>query len=144
LPARAPEIKWPKRGAKRGPRCPPPPAPERRTHIALADFLRQFADPGWLWLHIPNGEYRTPATAALLQRMGVLPGAFDFLLIRADGMHHWLELKRGANADMSLAQIRFRHELQIRGVPYHVARSFDEAVALLKQWGVIREGVKVQ
>ena len=34
-------------------------------------------------------------TAALLQRMGVRPGLFDFLLIGPDGRHYWLELKRG-------------------------------------------------
>jgi hypothetical protein len=128
----------------RGPRCPPPPAPERRTHIALADFVGRFKNDGWLFFHIPNGEYRRPETAALLQRMGVMAGVFDFVAIGPTGVHHWLELKRGANADMSLAQIRFRHELQIRGVPYGVARSFDEAVAFLTAWGVIREGVKVQ
>jgi hypothetical protein len=139
VPARAQEIKpW------RGPRFPRPPAPERRTHIALADTLRRFAGNDWLWFHVPNGEHRSKETGALLLRMGVMPGVFDFLLISPTGVHHWLELKGGAKADMSIAQIRFRHELQIRGVPYGVARSFDQAVAFLQTWGVIREGVKVQ
>jgi hypothetical protein len=131
------------RKIKRGPRCPPPPAPERRTHIALADLLRRVGRADWLWFHVPNGEYRTKETGALLLRMGVMPGVFDLLLISPTGAHHWLELKRGAKAGMSLAQIRFRHELQVRGVPYGVARSFDEAVDFLRAWGVI-EGVKVQ
>jgi hypothetical protein len=122
----------------------PRPALERRTHIAIADILRRFAGSDWLWFHVPNGEHRTKETGALLLRMGVLPGVFDFLLISPTGVHHWLELKRGAKADMSIAQIRFRTELQARGVPYGVARSFEQAVAFLTLWGVIREGVKVQ
>jgi hypothetical protein len=144
MPARAQKIKPTIVRMTRGPRVSRPPAPERRTHIALADLLRRLAGPDWVWLHVPNGEYRTSATAGLLQRMGVLPGVFDFVFIGPTGVHHWLELKRGASASMSLAQIRFRHELQCRNIPYGVARSFDEAVAFLTQWGVIREGVKVQ
>jgi hypothetical protein len=120
------------------------PALERRTHIALADLLRRFAGDEWWWSHIASGEYRTEQTGALLKRMGLQPGMFDFVFIGPTGVHHWLELKRGASASMSLAQIRFRHELQVRSVPYGVARSYDEAVAFLTQWGVIREGVKVQ
>ena len=75
-------------------RRPPPPI-ERRTHIAVADLLRVAAKPGWIFSHIANGEHRSKQTAALLQRMGVRAGLFDFLLIGPDGRHYWMELKRG-------------------------------------------------
>jgi hypothetical protein len=78
-----------------GRRRRPPQPIERRTHIAIADLLRVAARKDWIFSHIANGEHRSKQTAALLQRMGVRPGLFDFLLIRPDGWHFWLKLKRG-------------------------------------------------
>jgi hypothetical protein len=120
----------------------PKPALERQIHIAVADLLRDYRKPGWIFFHPANGEYRTKETGALLQRLGVLPGVPDLILIGPTGQHYYLELKRGL-APMSLAQIRFRTELRSRNVPYGVARSFDEAVAFLEQWGVLK-GVHIQ
>jgi hypothetical protein len=109
---------------------------ERRTHIALADLLRIACRPDWFWSHIPSGEHRSEKTGALLKRMGTQRGMLDFLLIGPDGQHHWLELKR-ANAPLSESQTAFIAELDRRGVPYAIARSFDSAVTQLKQWGVL-------
>jgi len=113
-----------------------PPAPERRTHIAIADLLRYTARAGWWWSHIPSGEYRTEATGALLKRMGLKRGMADFLLISPDGVHHWLELKRG-NAPLTEDQEAFAAALRRCGVPYYVARHYEGAVHQLQQWGVL-------
>ena len=116
---------------------------ERRVHCAVVDLLRVAARPGWLFLHPANGEYRNPTTAALLKRLGVLPGAFDLLLIGPDGRHYWLEIKRAAGGRLSPAQQQFAAELERRGVPYAVAGGFDQAVEVLQSWGVLR-AIRVQ
>ena len=103
----------------------------------MADLLRVAARKDWIFSHIANGEHRSKATAALLWRMGIRPGLFDFLLIGPDGRHFWLELKRG-KAPLSPAQEQFRQELVERDVVHGVARSFDEAVACLRLWDVLR------
>ena len=54
-----------------------------------------------------------------------------------DGRHYWLELKR-AKAPLSEAQERFRQELVDRTVVHGIARSFDDAVACLRDWSVLR------
>ena len=113
-----------------------PPAPERRTHIAIADTLRADCRPGWWWSHIPSGEYRTEKTGALLQRMGLKPGMSDFLFIAPNGEHHWLELKRGASP-LSEHQVDFLGMLRQRAVKCAVARSYADAIDQLKLWGVI-------
>lgn len=113
-----------------------PPALERRTHIALADLLRASCRPGWIWSHIANGEHRSPQTGALLKRMGLRRGLFDFLLISPDGVHHWLELKRG-NAPLTDDQEAFAAALRRCGVAYFVARDYDAAVRQLQAWGVL-------
>ena len=122
---------WQRRPAKAA-----PPAPERRTHIAIADALRLGCKPGWWWSHIPSGELRTKETGALLARMGLKPGMSDFLLIDPFGEHHWLELKRGASP-LSVHQTDFLGMLRRRGVKCAVARSYADAVEVLKSWGVI-------
>ena len=50
---------------------------------------------------------------------------------------YWLELKRG-RAPLSPAQERFRQELVERTVVHGVARSFEDAVAWLRDWGALR------
>lgn len=122
---------------RRAPRKPPQ-ALERRTHIAVADTLRRFVQPGWeLWTHFPAGEHRNKVTGALLARMGMKRGWSDFVLVSPTGVHHWLELKRG-KTPLSEAQEAFRDACRARGVPWAVARSYDEAVDVLTRWGALR------
>lgn len=116
----------------------PPPAIERRTHIAVADLMRRLLRPGWLFLHIPNGEMRTRKTGALLKRMGVMPGTLDFLLIDPKGQHYWLELKRDRLGRPSPAQLAFMQQLEMRHVPYAVTYSFDGAVDQLRAWDALK------
>jgi len=115
----------------------PPDPIERQTHIAVADALRAGCAPGWLWTHFPAGEHRDKATGGLLQRMGLQKGWSDFLLVSPEGIHHWLELKRG-KAPLTEEQGAFLEACRARGVPCAVARSFDEAIAILQRWGALR------
>jgi hypothetical protein len=119
----------------------PPPALEVRTHIAIADLLAHDAAPGWICTHYPAGEKRSAETGALLKRMGSKPGFFDWLLIGPDGVHHWMELKRG-NAPLTPAQKYFQVQMNMRGVPCAVARSFRDAEVQLREWGVLRGRVR--
>jgi len=112
-------------------------APERSTHIAIADLLRNGCKSGWWWSHIPSGELRTEATGALLKRMGLKPGMGDFLLVSPAGVHHWLELKRGTDAVLSEGQLLFCAAMRSRGVPYEIARSYEAAEKQLKKWGAL-------
>lgn len=115
----------------------PPPAPEFRTHCAVADAMRIGIAPGWIFTHFPAGEKRDAGAAARLKRMGLKPGFPDFLLISPAGVHHWLELKRGSAA-LTDAQKAFQLAMNERGVPCAVARSFNEAIEILTSWGAIR------
>jgi hypothetical protein len=120
----------------------PPPALEVRTHIAISDLLAWSAAPGWFWSHIGHGGHRSEQTGALLKRMGLKRGLFDFLLIAPDGRHHWLELKRGS-APLTPEQSAFHDDMTARGVACAIARSFDEAVEQLRSWGAIRDRVRL-
>ena len=121
---------------KKGHKAPPLPK-EDRTTAAVADALRVAAAPGWMWSHFPAGEARDEQTGAKLKRMGLKRGWSDFVLIAPDGRHHWMELKRG-KASLRVEQEAFAQQLLQRGVPWKVARSFDEAIAVLTAWGAIK------
>ena len=56
-----------------------------------------------LLIHIGNGEWRHPATAAKLKRMGVHPGVSDLFLPVARGGWHglWIEMKRRKGGRLS-------------------------------------------
>jgi hypothetical protein len=111
---------------------------ERNIHIAIADRLRAECRPEFWWSHIGHGELRTKETAALLQRMGLQRGIFDFLLInKRTGVHFWLEIKRGFSAKVSDGQDEFAAMLRAAYVPFYIARSYDAAIERLKLWGAL-------
>jgi len=111
---------------------------ERAIQIALADTLDKGGlAPGWLWWHVPNGELRSDATGALLQRMGVKPGVSDIHLLSPLGELHVLELKRKGkkpNAD----QQQFLAEVSSRPCCHAGwSDSYDGAMKILREWGAI-------
>lgn len=122
----------------------PKPALEYKTAVALADTLRRCAREDWLWSHWPAGELRTDATGARLKRMGALPGVADYLFISPDGVAHFLELKRGRLGKLSAAQVEFRDWCLAYSVPWSLARSYDEAIAIVTEWGVLKYEVRPQ
>ena len=115
-----------------------PPPIERRVHIAIANLLRAAITPGWVWFHVPNGELRSKQTGALLQRMGVLPGVSDFILVSPpNGLFHALELKRKGE-EPSDEQYQFLWDIDVCGGVWGWADSYDSAKQLLHFWGAIK------
>jgi 'Cold-shock' DNA-binding domain len=48
----------------------PPVASEYQLHCAVADTVRRWIMPGWIYTHIASGEKRNAVTAARLKRSG--------------------------------------------------------------------------
>jgi hypothetical protein len=111
---------------------------ERQIHIAVADTLDKGGlAPGWMWWHCPNGELRTDATGALLQRMGVKPGVSDIHLLDPHGRFYALELKRKGKKPTDaqllwMAEVGKRQECRVAWTD-----SYDGAMAILRGWGAI-------
>jgi hypothetical protein len=120
---------------------------EFEVHCMVADTLRRWASPNWVFTHLPMGERRDTITGARLKRMGTQPGWPDFLLIAPRQHHsprpHFLELKR-RGAKLTEAQAGFALWCKLNDCPHVVAHSYEEAVAVLKGWGALWTGVKVQ
>jgi hypothetical protein len=139
------------RGRRQRGQAAPPPS-EFAVHCALADLLRRWTMPGWRWSHFPAGEER-PAriingkrvslAGERLKRMGLHPGFPDFQFFHVTGRCCFLELKR-CGETLSEEQREIAMHLIRAGHGYLCTDSFDDAVATLKDWGVLRSGISVQ
>lgn len=108
--------------------------------------MRAFADPSWRWGHYPAGEKRDPRTAAKLKIMGVQRGWPDFLLFAPAGentpagLMHALELKRKGET-MTEDQEAFAAWCREQGIPFACTDDLGDALAVLSEWGVLRNRV---
>jgi hypothetical protein len=125
------------------------PAPlEFAVHCMVADTLRRWATPGWIWTHLPMGERRDAVTGARLKRMGTQPGWPDLLLIPPllggdKARPHFLELKRRGGR-LTEHQAGFALWCKLNDCPHEVADSYEAAVKILQAWGALMHRVKVQ
>lgn len=129
----------------------PPPPLEFALHCAVADTIKRWILPGWIWTHFPAGEARphqiirgkrVSLTGARLMRMGLNTGFPDFQFFHVEGACCFLELKRkGQQLDEDQADIAIH--LIRAGHGYLKTDSFDDAIAALVDWKIVR-GMKVQ
>jgi hypothetical protein len=121
-----------------------PPGPsEYQLHVAVADVVRRWIMPGWIYTHIASGERRDAVTAARLKRMGVVAGWPDMQFFGPYGQVCFVEIKaRGGR--LSEAQADIASHLVAAGHGYLCSASFDDIIATLKDWGVVRSGISVQ
>jgi hypothetical protein len=124
---------------------------EAAFHIQLVSMLRWCMRPDVIWRHVPNGSWLKDAReGAKMKAMGVLPGSADleFHWCEVDALERkyrhclHLELKVG-NRDRTEQQVAFALAMRVLGDEYHVARSVDQAIAILGERGLIRHDVEV-
>lgn len=127
---------------QRGVRAPTP--LEFASHCVIADLLKRWCNPHWRYTHLPLGEYRHPATAARLKRMGVCPGWLDFQFAGPDRRMFFLELKRRGSGRLSDDQADMVSHLAACGFAVLVTDSVNDAVATLKQLGILPSTIEVQ
>ena len=134
-------------------RLPPPPM-EFSLHAALADVLKRWINPRWRYTHMPSGEHRDhrinpkngkrySPTGARLKRMGVVRGWPDFQFAGPNRAMFFLELKRARVGRLSEEQSDIAAHLIACGHGYLCTSSFDDAVATLKDLGILRSNIEV-
>ena len=107
---------------------------EAQLSAALLEYLES-AKPSCVYCAIPNGGSMGLIEATNLKRQGMIAGAADWVFTWHNDSG-WIELKT-KNGGTTDHQSAFRHrcsELQVR---YQIARSLDDCIRILKQWGVV-------
>jgi hypothetical protein len=137
---------------QRGVKAPPP--LEFNVHVAIADTLRRWVSPGWLWMHVPNGEERpskidakgrrySPA-ADRLKRMGARDGVADFILIGPPTATVFAyELKRQGKRPTE-TQMQFGAEIIAAGGYWAWGDTYDHAIATFQEWGALPRTIHPQ
>jgi hypothetical protein len=108
-------------------------------HSIQASLIRQLAysiRPEVVRFAIPNGGLRNFKVAQKLKAEGVLPGIPDLGFAVEDGKACWLELKTDKGR-LSDAQMGIRFKLEALGHRWALARSVEEAMGHLKEWGIL-------
>ncbi len=110
--------------------------PEMRLHMAILPFLQAVLPRAAraTLIHVPNGEKRSPATGALLKRMGTKPGVEDLQFIWQTRLHA-IEVKPEGEYQSRVQKAREAAVVAAGGV-YAVCRSTDDVRETLAEWGV--------
>ena len=114
--------------------------PEAQLQKSVVQHLMLAGSPGMLFFKIPNEGKRGVAYAVEMKRQGLRPGAAD-LCICHKGRAYFLELKaKGKKPEES--QIQFAADCLLSGCDYAWADNIDQAITILRGWGVISKMTK--
>ena len=91
-------------------------------------MIRRWISPQWRFTHIASGEYRDPATAARLKRLGGMPGWPDLMFAGPDRQMAFLELKRRGSGRLSDEQAAMRDHLVGCGFAYLCTTAFLRSI----------------
>jgi hypothetical protein len=111
---------------------------ESDIQIQVADWLRLYESArDFIFFSCPNEgiDRANPARLAKLKRMGLRPGVADIVIIRK-GRAYFLELKTEEGVQ-SERQSAFQADCFYVGAEYAIARSFEEAQKIVKEWKIL-------
>lgn len=112
-------------------------ASEHKIQVALLDYLAIAGRRDLYWFAIPNQSNRHIRNAMKMKSEGVRAGSPDLCFLLPAGRVGWLEMKTRKGA-LSPAQKDFRDRAISLGHFWAMARSVDEALPHLTEWGVMR------
>lgn len=114
------------------------PQSEHSLQARVLRFLSQHNAEDVFGFAIPNAGRRTFRAAASLKAEGMMSGVADTCIMLPHGRSIWLELKtpKGTQSDN---QKGFQARCNRLGHIYAVARTFEEAFAVLNKWGALRD-----
>lgn len=108
---------------------------EKAVHLAFCEYIKLYEKKlDLLWLHIANEGKRPPWVGAELKKMGMRPGASDFLFLKPNNDYAYLaiEVKADKASKPTLTQIEFiAHVNRSRGFG-KVCHGLDECIDTFK------------
>lgn len=114
---------------------------EHKIQVALCDYLYIAKRPEIVFGAIPNGGRRHVSVGVKLKAEGVQRGTPDMFFCLPGGRVGWLELKNGKGS-LQPEQKAFRDRVVALGHLWAMARSVDEALIHLSEWGVMKDAYR--
>ncbi len=116
--------------------------PETRLQIIVCRHLATYGVKDLMFFHIKNSGKESPATGALLKKMGVRAGVSDLFIGAPGKPPMFLELKSHGNRPTK-TQIAFRDHCEILGYNWAWADGIDSALLILRYAGAIRTAAPI-
>jgi hypothetical protein len=110
---------------------------EHDIQSKLVDKLGPLMRPELVRMAIPNGGLRHPIVGKMLKAEGLLPGSPDLVFALEQGLTYWLEMKK-LKGRLRDEQVGIHYKLRQLGHTVDTAYSYDEAMDLLNQRGILR------
>lgn len=110
---------------------------EHKLQVALIDYLSIAGRPDLFWFAVPNQSNRHISNATRMKAEGVRSGIPDLCFMLPAGRVAWLEMKT-SKGTLSDTQKSFRDRALSLGHAWAMARSVDEALPHLTEWGVLK------
>jgi hypothetical protein len=110
--------------------------PEQALQRSVIEYLVWRAKSDVFAFHVPNGGWRSPVEAAILESIGAVAGVPDVIVIYS-GRTYALELKAEGGRVTGIQHVvheRLRAAVAIVAAAYGI----DEAIAQLRAWGLLR------
>jgi hypothetical protein len=110
---------------------------EHSLQVQLLTRLDTEARPEVYWFAIPNAGRRSLRMGAHMKHEGLRSGVADLCFMLPSGRSAWLELKKPGSYQ-TVEQKGFQARCARLEHPYAVAKTLDQAIEILKSWGVMR------
>jgi hypothetical protein len=110
---------------------------EHSLQVQLLTLLDTAAKPEVYWFAIPNAGRRSLRMGAHMKHEGLKSGVADLCFMLPAGRSAWLELKKPGSYQ-TIEQKGFQARCARLEHPYAVAKTLDQAIEILKAWGVMR------
>ncbi len=109
---------------------------------AILDVLRERHVPGAVWYYAPSRSKRSEREIATIKRLGLTVGVAD-IAISLPGNRMAFLVASDAEHPVSDDQKSFLTGVAANGHQAAVVYSIEQAINYLRNWGAIRDGVKV-
>lgn len=110
---------------------------EHNLQVRVLDYLKLAAKPNLYWFAVPNAGRRSLRMGGIMKAEGLRAGVADLCIMMPGGCVCWLELKKPGNYQ-TLEQRGFEARCKSLEHPYAVAKTLDQAISILRAWGVTR------
>jgi hypothetical protein len=115
---------------------------EHLIQVRLCDYLAYAKRPDVYFFAVPNQSNRHISNAARMKAEGVRSGISDLIFMLPAGRVAFLEMKKPGGS-LSDTQKNFRDICLALGHTWGLAKSVDEALALLTEWDALKPAYRV-